>query len=66
MKYDTGDVITYRAFGGEIRKVLVIGKVSNIKNGLGGFDGLIIKENGDLDKIAVWGYDYQVVEVTCK
>jgi hypothetical protein len=63
-KYNVGDVVTYQAIGGVNRVVLVTNKESDIKNGLSGFDGLLV------DPITyeplghgVWGYDHQITSV---
>jgi len=56
-KYKVGSTIKYRAFGGEVRSVVVEEKSSDIKNGRPGFDGTT-KSGEDC-----WGYDDQIIEV---
>ena len=64
MKLKVGDTLQYRAFGGELRTVIVDGVESDIKNGRPGFDGTII-EGADRGR-TVWGYDSQIVWVVSK
>ena len=40
--YRVGSVITYSAFGGEIRHVLVDEKSDDVKNGRPGFGGVLV------------------------
>ena len=54
-----GDVIAYRTFSGEIRKVTVTNVSDNIKNHRAGFDGIIL---GDPTGY-VWGYNTQITEL---
>jgi hypothetical protein len=70
--YSIGDIIAYRAFGGEIRRVRVYAKHDDVKNGWPGFDGEMVDENNQIKtsvrkgfpaRIAVWGYDDQIVAV---
>lgn len=56
--YNVGDVIEYRTFGGDIRRVRVTFKSDDIKNGLPGFDGDLVNGKGTF-----WGYDDQIVRV---
>jgi hypothetical protein len=58
--YNVGDIIHYRAFGGEERIVLVIG--TGFKNGKPVFDGIIA--SGQDTGMGVWGYNSQVTKVT--
>ena len=60
IKYNVGDTIEYRAFGGETRTVEVQGKEDDIKNGRPGFDGVCINPNPGQP---VWGYDDQITRV---
>ena len=55
--YRVGSTIKYRAFGGEVRTVVVDEKSSDIKNGRPGFDGITRSGEG------CWGYDDQIIEV---
>jgi|GEM_PF-5846192 len=57
LKYKIGSTIKYRAFGGEVRTVVVDEKEADIKNGRPGFGGLT--KSGD----GCWGYDDQVIAV---
>jgi len=66
MKYKVGDIIEYRTFGGELRKVKVEIKEEDVKNGRPGFDGTIIDMANKDNKIlqdSVWGYDSQITRV---
>tara|TARA_B100000287_G_C20375969_1_gene679593 strand:+ start:44 stop:238 length:195 start_codon:yes stop_codon:yes gene_type:complete len=64
MKYRKGSIIEYKTFDGSLRKVLVTDKVSDIKNGKNGFDGLIVGDGNG--KFAVWGYDHQIIRVVVR
>lgn len=55
-KYNVGDLITYRTFGGGKRTGVVSLKEEDIKNGQPGFD----LETG------YWGYDSQITHVNGK
>jgi hypothetical protein len=57
-----GDLITYRTFSGEDRKVTVTNVTDNIKNGRAGFDGIIVGWPTDY----VWGYNTQIIEILTK
>jgi hypothetical protein len=59
--YETGDVITYRAFGKVLRTVRVSTREPDVKNGRPGFDGQVI--DGPERGTDVWGYDSQIEEV---
>lgn len=68
-KYNVGDVVSYLAFGGVRRVVLVTNKESDIKNGRSGFDGVLVDEityqpieAGEYGN-GVWGYDDQILTV---
>lgn len=68
-KYNVGDVVSYLAFGGVHRLVLVTNKESDIKNGRSGFDGILVDEfthqpieEGEYGN-GVWGYDDQILAV---
>lgn len=58
MNYKVGSIIEYETFTGQVRRVKVTGKDSDIKNGRPGFDG-VIQGNG----MSVWGYDSQITRV---
>lgn len=60
MQYEVGDTITYIAFGGERRTVVVTERDEDIKNGYPGFDAML--PNGG----CVWGYDDQIIQVERK
>jgi hypothetical protein len=73
MNYRVGDVVKYRTFGGQLRRVRVTRKEADVKNGEPGFDGKLLDtiERGALVKASawheeVWGYDRQIVEVEGK
>ena len=57
LNYRVGSIITYRTFGGEIRRVTVESKEDDIKNGRPGFDGQV--RDGEW----CWGYDDQITSV---
>ena len=57
LNYRVGSTIKYRAFGGEIRTVVVESKEEDIKNGRPGFDGMV--RPGEW----CWGYDDQIISV---
>ena len=57
-----GDLITYRTFSGEYRKVTVTNVTDDIKNGRAGFDGIIVGWPTDY----VWGYNTQIIEILTK
>lgn len=59
-KYKVGSVIEYRAFGGDIRRVLVEEKDADIKNGQAGFCGT---QQGGACHTGCWGYDDQITRV---
>lgn len=59
MKYQVGSIIQYKAFGGELRTVIVESKEADIKNGRPGFDGELV----DASNETVWGYDDQIVQI---
>ena len=64
--YKVGDVVEQEAFGGLTRFILVSKKAARIKNGLPGFDGWIVDENGKPFSPGAgnyWGYDYQILRV---
>ena len=64
MKYQIGDTISYRPFGGGIRHVIVNCKEDDIKKGEPGFIGELVWT--DIDKYGrgrVWGYDYQITAI---
>lgn len=63
-EYEVGDTITYSAFGGEQRTVLVVGKYEDVKNGRPGFDGVYPDET--TPGHGVWGYDDQITRVERK
>jgi len=54
--YEIGQVVKYKTFGGEVRKVKVTLRESNIKNGRAGFDGVDLRS-----RRTVWGYDEQII-----
>ena len=63
MEYEVGDTVTYTAFGGEQRTVIVTEKYEDVKNGRPGFDAvwpIIATDEG------VWGYDDQIIRVERK
>lgn len=68
-KYNVGDVVSYLAFGGERRLVLVTNKESNIQHGRSGFDGVLVDEityqpiASSYYPTGVWGYDDQIITV---
>ena len=71
--YKEGDTVRYETFTGELRTVRVTAKVSEIKNGKDGFDGVEVSSSRhlrDLPDVApvsqVWGYDHQIIRVYCK
>ncbi len=51
-----GDVVLYKAFSGELVKVLVDEVSQNIKNGRAGFGGSLF----DAPSMFVWGYCEQI------
>lgn len=57
-RYYIGDTVTYLAFGGVRRRVLVQHKEHDVKNGRPGFTGVEM----DTD-LPVWGYDSQITSV---
>ena len=57
-----GDTITYVAFGGFRRTVLVDTAEEDIKNGRPGFAGIVTA--GDEKGSGVWGYNDQITHVT--
>ncbi len=61
MDYEAGDVIAYRTFGGGLRRVRVLERLSNVKHGRPGFDGIVV--SGPEKGHDVWGYDYQIVDL---
>lgn len=56
-EYRAGDTVTYRVFGGELRTVRVTARLTDVKNGQPGFDGVL--PSG----ATVWGYDVQIEAV---
>lgn len=54
--YEVGDVVGYEPFGGGIRRVLVLEKDPDIKNGRPGFVGVTTGP----EIMDVWGYDSQI------
>jgi hypothetical protein len=62
-----GDIVTYRPFGGGVRRVRVTGWEADVKNGRPGFDAdLISSDPSDPDDdlgLAVWGYDDQILTI---
>lgn len=58
-KYQIGDKIAYRAFGGELRVVVVDSKSANIKNDRPGFDAHMVDDPDEF----VWGYDDQIERI---
>jgi len=60
--FGVGSVIEYRAFGGDLRTVLVDEVDFDIKNGRPGFAG-DLPNDGDGAMTSVWGYCDQVVRV---
>ena len=65
MGYEVGDTITYVAFGGEERTVIVTEKYEDVKNGLPGFDAVFPDYDPATDS-GVWGYDNQIIRVDKK
>lgn len=65
--YKIGDIISYNAFGGLKRTVLVEDREDEIKNGRPGFSGKLVgsdhKPLPEKDGMGVWGYDSQIVRV---
>jgi hypothetical protein len=61
MKYKAGDVIWYRPFGGGLRQVRVVERLSDVKHGRSGLDGIVVR--GPEKGAAVWGYDHQIVKL---
>jgi len=61
MDYNEGDIIIYSPFGGGERRVRVLTKEDDVKNGRPGFDGDLL--DGDTVIGQVWGYDSQIVRV---
>lgn len=57
MQYNIGDTIEYASMGGEQRRVVVDGRVDDVKHGEPGFSGLCA------DGTSVWGYDFQITRV---
>ena len=57
LNYRVGSTTKYRAFGGEVRTVVVESKEADIKNGRPGFDGMV--HPGEW----CWGYDDQIISV---
>ena len=55
---EIGDVVTYAAFGGEVRTIVVTEASDNIKNGRAGFGG------NDNKGGTWWGYDDQIIVIT--
>lgn len=68
-KYNVGDVVSYLAYGGVHRLVLVTNKESDIKNGRSGFDGILVDPityeplEGEVFGNGVWGFDDQIMSV---
>jgi hypothetical protein len=63
MQYEVGDTVTYTAFGGERRTVIVTEKYEDVKNGYPGFDAVWPMIAADE---CVWGYDDQIIQVERK
>ena len=59
MKYRLGDIVTYVAGNGEVRRVRVEVKTNDILDGKRGFEGIEVRTNR-----LVWGYDEQITDVT--
>ena len=59
--YEVGDIIEYRTFFGDTRRVLVGLKDEDIKNGHPGFDGFVVSKDPESDNMSVWGYDDQII-----
>ena len=59
MEYEAGDVICYQPFGGGLRRVRVVERLSDVKHGRPGFSGVVV--SGPEKDLPVWGYDYQLV-----
>lgn len=57
LNYKAGSIIKYRAFDGEVRKVVVEDREADVKNGRPGFVGTTTSGED------VWGYDDQIIEV---
>lgn len=57
--YRVGSIIEYKTFTGDSRKIRVTNKQEDIKNGKGGFDGLMMH----VANMYVWGYDEQITAV---
>jgi hypothetical protein len=55
--YRAGSTIKYRAFGGELRTVIVEEREDDVKNDRPGFVGTTTHGEG------VWGYDDQIIGV---
>jgi hypothetical protein len=60
--YDEGDTIEYAAFGGEVRRVRVISREADVKDGEPGFVGEIVDGTCGDDAMC-WGYDRQIMRV---
>lgn len=56
--YAAGDIILYRCFETEERRVQVTQRSADIKRGKPGFEGRHLNGIG-----VVWGYDDQIIEV---
>jgi hypothetical protein len=65
MDYEVGDVIEYRTFTGNHRRVLVEYKEADVKNGRPGFDGTCTN-GGANPGMTVWGYDDQITRVVSR
>ena len=63
LEYKVGDTISYRPFGGGIRRVRVTARHADVKNGRPGFDGELLEGATALGTIEVWGYDNQIVSM---
>lgn len=69
MTLNVNDIIRYRAFGGEVRRVKVTEVYEDIKNGRPGFDGIEVDRKGNPipDEVTgdaetmVWGYLDQII-----
>jgi hypothetical protein len=57
--YEPGDIVTYSAFGGELRTGVVVERFDDVKNGYPGFN-MALDESGEP---TVWGYDNQIISV---
>jgi hypothetical protein len=61
--YTEGSIIEYRTFTGGIRRVEVLERCDDVKNGRPGFDGFEVQRSPADDTTGVWGYDDQITRV---